>query len=182
MCNETDESQEALGQDVIEVADIEPPVVINEHHDVDKFDCGRNSLNDFLKARGLKNTKRQATTTYVVCYAGTNQVAGYISLATGSVLREEAPKSMRRNMPTELPVIKLGRLAVDHPCQGTGLGKDLLAEAIERSLLAAGHVAARALVVDALDEDVAAFYKKHGFVENPDNPLMLFVSLKTRGE
>ncbi|MCK0743705.1 GNAT family N-acetyltransferase [Chromohalobacter nigrandesensis] len=181
MCDEADEPKETLGQDVIEAARVDPPVVIAQLHEVDKFDCGRHSLNDFLKDRGVKNTQRKATTTYVVCYEGTSQVAGYFSLATGAVLRDVAPKNMRRNMPTELPVIKLGRLAVDQPCQGAGLGGDLLGDAIERSLIAAGHVAARALIVDALDEDAAAFYKKHGFLETPDNPLMLFLSLKTRG-
>ena len=92
-------------------------------------------------------------------------------------MRQSAPKRMQRNMPTEIPVVVLGRLAVDQRCQGIGLGADLLAEAVDRALAAAEHVAVRALLVHALDEEAAAFYKRHGFIETPFDPMVLMLSL-----
>ncbi|CDG56079.1 N-acetyltransferase GCN5 [Vreelandella aquamarina] len=171
MCSEADEPKETLD------VKIKAPEKLGEHHDISEFDCGRPSLNDFLKLRALKNARRRATVTYVVCYESGDQVAGYISLATGAVMRQSAPKRMQRNMPTEIPVVVLGRLAVDQRCQGIGLGADLLAEAVDRALAAAEHVAVRALLVHALDEEAAAFYKRHGFIETPFDPMVLMLSL-----
>ncbi|MCE9681060.1 GNAT family N-acetyltransferase [Halomonas alkalisoli] len=172
MCSETDEQKETLEPNV------RPPEKIEDKHDTAEFDCAHPSLNDFLKSRAVKNAKNKATVTYVVCYEGGDQVAGYFSLATGAVMREDAPKGMQRNMPRDIPVVVLGRLAVDQPCQGIGLGADMLSEAVDRALAAAEHVAVRALLVHALDENAAAFYKRHGFVETPFDPLVLMLSLK----
>lgn len=171
MCSETDEPKEALD------VNIKAPEKLGEQHELSSFDCGRPSLNDFLKSRALKNARSRATVTYVVCYEGGNHVAGYFSLATGAVMRQGAPKRMQRNMPTEIPVVVLGRLAVDQHSQGMGVGADLLAEAVDRALAAAEHVAVRALLVHALDEEAAAFYKRHGFIETPFDPMVLMLPL-----
>lgn len=173
MCSKIDEKETTLA--------VSAPEFIQAHHDLSKFDCGQDTLNYFLKHQALKNAKNQATTTYVVCYQGTDTVAGYFSLASGKVLREDVPKNMQRNMPNDIPVVVLARLAVDKPLQGDGLGEELLAESVDRALLAAEHVAVRALMVNALDESLVGFYKKNGFVETLNDPLALLFSLKTRG-
>lgn len=172
MCSKANEQKETLEPNV------RPPEKISDKHETAGFDCGQPSLNDFLKSRAVKNAENKATVTFVVCHEGSDEVAGFFSLATGAVMREGAPKGMQRNMPRDIPVVVLGRLAVDQSCQGIGLGADMLSEAIDRALAAAEHVAVRALLVHALDENAAAFYKRHGFVETPFDPLVLMLSLK----
>lgn len=170
MCDKTDEEEAALG--------VAAPVKLNDEHDVANFESGQPSLDDFLKERARKNAKNSATVTYVACCDGTNGVAGYFSLATGAVMRGDAPKNIARNMPREIPVIVLGRLAVDRDYQGTGLGSGLLAEAIDKSLSASEHIGVRALLVHAIDENAAGFYQANGFVAMPHDPLVLMLSLK----
>lgn len=172
MCSQTNEKEATLA--------VEAPEKIEKRHKLANFDCGKDSLNSFLRKRAFENAKNHATATYVVCYKGANHVAGYFSLATGAVIRGQAPKAMQRNMPNDIPVVVLARLAVDIQAQGQGLGEELLAEAIERALNAAEHVAVRALLVHALDEDAARFYKNHGFIEMPHDPMILMLSLKGR--
>lgn len=161
---------------------VEKPQKITEEHVLKAFDCGKDVLNDFLQKKAAKNNKNNASKTYVTCYQGTNDVAGYYSLASGAVIRSQAPKPMQRNMPNDIPIVVLGRLAVDMPCQGQGLGEDLLADAIENCLQASEHIAIRALLVHALDANVAVFYKKHGFIETPDDPLILMLPLSLNNQ
>ena len=91
-----------------------------------------NGLDEWLKQRGLKNQALGAARTFVVCKTGTKQVAGFYSLATGSVNHTEATGSLRRNMPDPIPVIILARLAVDVSLHGKGVGADLLHDAVLR--------------------------------------------------
>ena len=82
-------------------------------------------------------------------------------------------------MPDPIPVIMLGRLAVDRTWQGAGLGSALLKDAILRTLKAANIVGMRALLVNALDERAAQFYRHNGFLESPFDPLVLMLPLET---
>lgn len=144
--------------------EVTAPEKITEAHNTAAFDSGQETLDSCLKTKALKNAKNKATVTYVVCKPGTPDVVGYFALSSGEVLREGSPKHMQRNMLNQIPGAVLGRLAVDRRYQGYGLGSALLAKAIERSLSAAEIIGIRALLVHALDEGAAAFYRKHGFL------------------
>src|SRR5690606_23134304 len=89
-----------------------PPVPITETHDLNQFACGEETLDRWLKERALKTEGSHSARTYVVCSGQT--VVGYYCLATGAVVRATATKSLQRNMPDPIPVMVLGRLAIDH--------------------------------------------------------------------
>jgi GNAT superfamily N-acetyltransferase len=105
-------------------------------------------------------------------------VVGYYALAAGSLAALAAPARLRRNMPDPLPLMVLGRLAVDSAWTGRGIGSGLLKDAVLRSLRAAELIGVRALLCHALDQQAKAFYLKHGFVESPLDPLTVLLALK----
>ncbi|SQI19516.1 N-acetyltransferase GCN5 [Salmonella enterica subsp. arizonae] len=108
------------------------PEPLSAFHQVAEFVSGEAVLDDWLKQKGLKNQALGAARTFVVCKKDTKQVAGFYSLATGSVNHTEATGNLRRNMPDPIPVIILARLAVDLSFHGKGLGADLLHDAVLR--------------------------------------------------
>ena len=89
------------------------------------------SLNQWLRRRALKNEASGASRTFVVCLG--EEVVGYYALAMGSILRRQAPEKIKRELPEAIPVMVLGRLAVDRKWQGPGVGSGLLRDVIERS-------------------------------------------------
>lgn len=135
--------------------------------DVSTFDCGAASLNDWLRTRALKNETTGASRTFVSIDSETSVVAGYYCLSASSLLLEGTPGSVRRNMPDPIPVILIGRLAVDQAFKGMGLGASLLQHALLKGLEASRIVGARAFIVDALDDDAERFYSKFGFALMP---------------
>src|SRR5688500_834720 len=125
-------------------AGLTAPVPLTAFHNLAAFDCGAPSLNEWLTRQALKNEASGASRTYVVCRNDT--VVGYYCLAAGAVVRTDAPKPMQRNMPDPIPVMVLGRLAVDLANQDQGIGKALLRDAILRVLRAAEIVGIRAIL------------------------------------
>jgi GNAT superfamily N-acetyltransferase len=153
------------------------PVPLRPDHDLSGFSCQHAALNSWLVKRALANGASGASRTYVVC-SGERLVVGYYALAAGSLAAVAAPNRLRRNMPDPLPLIVLGRLAVDSAWTGRGIGSGLLKDAVLRSMQAAELIGVRALLCHALDQEAKAFYVKHGFVESPLDPLTVLLALK----
>ncbi|MBI4527081.1 MAG: GNAT family N-acetyltransferase, partial [Deltaproteobacteria bacterium] len=105
------------------------------------------------------------------------RVVGYYSLAAGSVAWETAPGRVRRNMPEPIPVVVLGRLAIDRAFQGQGLGRALLRDALLRIITASDIIGVRAILVHPLSGRARRFYKEHGFVPSPVNRSTLMVTV-----
>jgi GNAT superfamily N-acetyltransferase len=156
-------------------AQLEAPRPLTSDDDLDSFSCGIAPLDHWLRRRARPNQAEGASRTFVCC-AG-KRVAGYYSLAAGSVLREAATGSVRRNMPEPVPVVLIGRLAVDKAWQGQGLGADLLRDAILRILGAAGTIGVRAILVHAISPEAKTFYEKYGFHASPLDPMTLMVTV-----
>ena len=152
------------------------PEALNAHHRLDDFDCKHGALNDWLKRRALKNEASGASRTYVVRHQ--RRVVAYYTLATGAVQCADAPGRVRRNMPDPIPVMVLGRLAVRVDWQKKGLGRDLLADAIRRTLQAADIAGIRALVVHTLSDEAKRFYERFGFQSSSTDPMDLMIPLK----
>ena len=133
-------------------------------------------LDAWLQSKARLNETKGGTRTYAACDSG--RVVGFYSLAASSVQRRRLSSRVGRNMPDPVPVILLGQLAVDADYQGRGLGSDLLVDAARRALAAADVIGARAIVVQALDEEAKAFYARFGFRSFSDRePLMLVLRL-----
>ncbi len=152
------------------------PTLLDATHDVEHFDSGAASLDDWLRRRAWTNQVSGASRTYVVRLAG--RVVAYYGLAAGALALNEAPGGLRRNMPDPIPMAILGRLAVDRAWQGRGLGVALLQDAVARARSASAILGIRGLLVHALSEQASAFYRHHGFVASPTRPLTLVLSLR----
>jgi GNAT superfamily N-acetyltransferase len=152
----------------------DPRIVrLSPDHDLTGFDCGNRELNAWLIDHALASHRADLARTYLVLEDRT--VAGYVSLTTGSVRREEAPRRHARGMPRHpIPTILIARLAVDLRRQRARLGSRLLAEALRLAVAASDTVAARLVVVDAIDDRAASFYRRRGFIDTPENPLRLY--------
>ena len=161
----------------MKLAGLTAPAPLTAAHDLDPFDCGVPVLDDWLKKRGLNNEAAGASRTYVVCVGSAG--VGYYSLATGAIARDEAPSPVRRNMPDPVPVIVLGRLAIDRRYQNQGLGQALLRDAILRVLQAAEIAGVKAIMVHAISDEAKRYYLSRGFLESPVEPMTLCLVLET---
>jgi len=155
------------------------PERISSAHSFDDFDCGNESLNNWLQKRALANNSRTSQT-FVI--QQNDKVIGYYSLAAGSIDRSSAAKKLSRNSVDPIPVIVLGRLAIDQAHHGKGLGADLLRDALLRSVRAAEDIGIRALLVHAIDDDAVTFYKRFDFLESPIHPRTLMLPLNAVAE
>jgi len=158
------------------VVSLSAPEPLSTLHNREVFDCGEPVLNNWLKRRALKNEDAGASRTFVVCQD--NNVVGYYVLATGSVMHKEAPGKIKRNMPEPVPVMVLGRLAVDKGAQSMGIGRGLLKDAILRTITVAKQAGIKAILVHALSDEARKFCLRCGFIESPLDPMILMITLK----
>lgn len=106
------------------------------------------------------------------------RVIGYYGLAPTAVVPTAMPRSIRTGQPPDpIPCLLLGQLATDTEWAGRGIGSGLLKHALERCIEAAKLVGGRALIVNAVDEEAAAFWQRRGFLPSKDDPMILFRSI-----
>jgi GNAT superfamily N-acetyltransferase len=145
-------------------------------HDLAGFSCGKPSLDRWLKTRALSNQEKAVTAVIVVHEAG--RVIGYYGLAPTAIVPSVRPRSIRTGQPPDpVPCLLLGQLATDQSWIGKGVGTGLLKHALQRCVVAADLIGARALLVNAVDIEAAAFWKRRGFIPSRDDPLILFRSI-----
>ena len=154
---------------------LSPPVPISNDVDLSEFSSGEEQLDFWLKRDALKNEVAGASRTYVVC--DKERAIAYYAIASGSVMQIEEPGKIKRNMPDPIPVIILGRLAIDQNWQGKGLGSGLLKDALLRASEISQQVGVRALVVQAMSETAKRFYLHHGFMVSPVDEMKLLMRL-----
>jgi GNAT superfamily N-acetyltransferase len=155
----------------------EAPRPIRPGDAVESFCCGKAPLDDWLRRHALGNEGRTSRT-YVVSLADKRDggaIVAYYALATGAVRLAELPNSLRRNVPPVVPVMVLGRLAVDVRHSGRGLGSDLLWDAMRRTLEVSRIAGVRALLAHAIDDEVVGFYARYGFRPFPAGGRTLFL-------
>lgn len=136
-------------------------------HVVAGFHCGAPELDAWLGEHAAGAEARRVARTFVWCHAVDHAVVAYYSLTGHRLVRDELPKSIGRGSSAEVPAVLLARLALHRRLQGRGLGGALLADALERVVVATTLVAARFVIVDAPDETAATFYEHHGFRRIP---------------
>jgi GNAT superfamily N-acetyltransferase len=142
------------------------------------FDCGSEALNSFLERFAFQSQQSQSAKTYVTV-TSSGEVAGYYTLAFGSVEHGDAPERTKKGLPKHpVPVMILARLGVARKFHGQGLGKHLLRDALLRTLQAADIAGLRAVVVQAKDDGARLFYERYLFEPFPADPLKLALLLK----
>ena len=153
------------------------PQPLDASHRLEAFDCGKATLNDWLRRHALQAQASGSAKTYVV--AEDARVAGYFSLTVGQIDALEAPDRVRKGMGRyPIPVIILARLAVSAADQGRGIGIGMLQEAIRRTLIIADQAGVRAMLTHPIDEDAERFYLRFGFEPSPVREQQLLLLLK----
>lgn len=140
------------------------------------FESGESSLNSYLTDRALANHISDLARCYVCMDGDSNRVVGYNTLSAVAVEHASLPGTAPRNAPNPVPVVLMGRLAVDRKAQGSGLGRSLVRDAILSTLAAADRIGVRLLLVHALQQ-AADFYATLGFKPSPTDPLHLYMLL-----
>jgi GNAT superfamily N-acetyltransferase len=156
---------------------LSPPTPISSDHQFLDFDSTEPSLDEWLKKRALKNQQSGASRCFVV--SNGIKVVGYYTLSAGAISHEAVTKAMRRNMPDPLPVLLLGRLAIDKHYHNKGLGSALLRDALLRSVHVASDAGIFAILIHAISDQAKQFYLSRGFIESPLQPMTLMMTLET---
>lgn len=154
---------------------ISAPEALTRQHELKEFCCGVDTLDAWLKRRAWQNQGNGASRTFVAC--ADRRVLAYYALASGAVSVDAAVTALSRNMPDPIPVVLLGRLAVDRSLHGRGWGRALIRDAALRIVHAADTIGIRGLLVHALTPDAKRFYQRVGFDPSPLDPMTLMISL-----
>jgi len=152
---------------------------LGSQHDRTSFSCGDKRLDRYLLAQAGQDVRRNIANCFVACDEGSTVIAGYYTLSAASISLDELGDTLQRRLPRyqNVPAALIGRLAIDRRFQGKRLGSALLIDAVERA--AHSDTAVYALLVDAKDDQAAAFYRKHEFVPFTTRPKSLFLPLAT---
>lgn len=145
---------------------------------LDEFDCGEPTLNEWLRQFALSDQRAGASVTYIL--AREEQIVGFYTLAPHAIEPAEGVPRLGAGLPRHrpIPVILLARLGLDGSEQGSGLGGDLLRDALARCAAAADEIGGRAVLVHAKDEATARFYQRYGFRPLAQNPNHLYLLMK----
>ena len=154
---------------------------ISKKHERDGFDCEIEPLNTYLKRFARQNHENDISVTIVATDEGDSKtVLGYYSVSSGETAFNDLPTDIGKKLPKyPVPIMRIGRLAVDKTQKGKGLGRELLVDALPRALKAADLMGVFAVVVDARNDAAKSFYKKYGFTEFKDKPMVLFIAIET---
>src|SRR5690348_289104 len=134
--------------------------------DRSRFVCGQPSLDSYIQQRASQDQRRNVATVFAMVDPDDGQrIAAYYTLSACAVRLNDIPDDLRIHLPryAEIPAVLLGRLAVDRDYQGQGVGKGLIMDALERIHRERQHMAMWAVIVDAIDENARAFYKRFDF-------------------
>ena len=155
--------------------------VLTRHHNRAGFDCGVAALNEYLQRYARQNHETGGAKTFVAVPPKTPTIVlGYYTICPGAIAFTKAPAALTRKLGRyEVPVFRLGRIAVSRATQGQGLGADLFLAAGERALAVAQQVGGVGLAIDAKDERAAAWYERFGALRLLDDRLKLVLPLET---
>lgn len=150
-----------------------------KRHDREGFDCGEAVLNTYLRQQAAQHHRDGLSTTHVLIEESrATSILGFYSLSAAQLLLTELQEADRRRLPRyPVPAIRMGRLAVSVNEQGRGYGDYLLASAVARCLSLRAELGVRVLLVDALHDKAARFYRAYGFREASEGSRTLYLPL-----
>lgn len=150
-------------------------VPLTAQHDRAGFDCGESLLNAYIQRYAGQHDRKGFGRTYVAIEEGSSVVKGYYTISSGAVSFEVVPENVPHH---PIPIVLLGRLAVDHSARGRRLGETLLIDALARAERVADQLGIYAVAVEAIDERAREFYLKYGFKELLDDRRHLYLPIK----
>ncbi len=150
-----------------------------KRHDRDGFACGEPTLDTYLRQQAAQHHRAGISTTHVlVDDTGPARILGYYSLSAAQLLLTELQEADRKRLPNyPVPAIRMGRLAVSTSAQVKGHGDTLVAHAVARCLGLRAQLSVRVLLVDALHEKAACFYRAYGFRDTSADTQSLYLPL-----
>jgi GNAT superfamily N-acetyltransferase len=139
--------------------------LLDRSHNRNNFDCGIASLNHYLQRQANQDMKRRVSRVFVARTAEIKpRVVGFYTLSAISIGLSALPEKLAKKLPKHpVTAALIGRLAVDLVAQKTGCGRMLLADAVKRTVAVSDDIAIYAMVVDAINQQAAAFYQRYGF-------------------
>ncbi len=155
--------------------------VLNSNHRKKEFSCGKEMLDNYLHKQAGQDVKRKLSVCFVLNDKEKNLIKGYYTLSSNSISNKLVPQEFKRKFPksyNSIPVILIGRLAVDKRYQKQGIGKLLLIDALKRSYEVSKNIGSFAVITDPLDNDAEKFYELYGFIKLPDSKKM-FLPMNT---
>ena len=154
--------------------------LLDQSHDRNAFDCSSEALNQFLRQTARQHIQKGISRTFVLTDSEQPEsILGFFTLSLCEVRAEKLSPKLAKKYPSNVPGVRLARLAVAKEWQRQGIGEILMIEAMQRTLLIAENVGIISLFVDAKDEAAKAYYDRYGFVSLEDTPLELFLPLAT---
>lgn len=157
-------------------------VPLEKVYDRKGFNCGKPSLNDYIKRQASQDVKKKLSVCFVLLNSNKLTVEGYYTLSNASIPHDHVPERLRKKYPISydyIPVTLLGRLALDKKIKGKGFGSKLLIDALRRSLkVSEKEIGSVAVIVDPLDDDAEKYYAHFGFVKLPGSGKM-FLDMNT---
>lgn len=151
---------------------------LSKKHNRIQFDCGVPELNQCLKHTARQHIVKGISKTFVITEEQNPQeILGFFTLAFCEIQADALPSKYSKKYPPKVPTAKLARLAVSCLYQRQGLGKYMIVNSIERTLLVSKNIGIFGFFVDAKDRDAKSYYEPFGFMSMPDNDLQLFLPL-----
>lgn len=150
--------------------------VLNNKHNRTNFDCGEIVLNDYLQKLAGQHSKSNISKTFIATTSNDpEKIVGFYTLSAGSISFDSLPQQLNKLPRYPIPILRIGRLAVDKSCQKQGIGEYLLMDALYRCASHAQEIGMVGVVVDAKNETAKNFYLKYGFYELTNSPLTLII-------
>jgi GNAT superfamily N-acetyltransferase len=157
---------------------------IGKQHDRAAFDCGDFDLNLYLQKFARQNHESGGAKCFIAAPSDAPaRVLGFYTLSPASIEYSRTPALAKKGLARyDVPVFRLGRLAVDRTVQGRGLGGALLLRAADRCIRVAQDVGGVALLIDAKSDRAARWYESYGALRLHDAPLSLVLPLATAAD
>ncbi|MFD3593550.1 GNAT family N-acetyltransferase [Nocardia sp. NPDC058640] len=151
-----------------------------EDHDLSTFDSGHATLDDWLRSMAQRACVSGTARVYVWTPEGEQKVVAFFALTPTLVNRDEdgVPSGAAGGV-SRIPGYLIGRLALDRSFHGQGFGAELLYDAVSKAVAAAEVGGGRLIVVDAIDDAAAQFYRKYGFTPVRHTPRRLVMKIAT---
>lgn len=161
------------------VLTIEP--LDSSRHDRSHFCCGEDSLDNYIRKQASQDFKKKVAIVFVLVDSPNTDIIAYYTLSAYTIELVNLNESFAKQLPRYplLPATLLGRLAVDRTCQGQHFGELMLIDALKKALLATAQIASLAVIAEALDSSAANFYQKYGFQKFKQNPMKLYLPMKS---